>query len=129
MPAHEPEEIHALFAEAISKRDLEGILSLYEENAILAQGSGQYLRGRAAIREALGDFLALQPTFTVQATKVIRSNDVALLYSKWEITGTEANGSAVSFSVQPTLLARRQPDGLWKVVIDDPSGGQFAKNN
>ena len=37
------------------------------------------------------------------------------------ISGTRPDNSSFSVDVRPTVVARAQPDGTWRVVIDDPS--------
>ena len=120
MPAQRPDDIHAAFAEAMHARDLDAIVSLYADDAVLMAEAGKTVRGQTAIREALGQFLALEPTFALQSSRVISVGDVALLRSAWEVTMPGAGGTT-SFVVQPTQVAYRQPDGTWRVAIDDAS--------
>ncbi len=122
MPARRPEEIHRLFTEAINAGDLEAIILLYEPTAILVPQPGQSVRGHAAIREALSGYLALKPKFTLQPVKVLESNDIALLFSKWTITGAGPDGKKVELAGQTTDVVRRQKDGAWLLVIDNPFG-------
>ena len=122
MPARKPEEVHELFAQAIAAGDVNAVVALYEPDAILVAGPGQVVKGRAAIREALGGYLALKPVFTLQSSKVWQSGDTALLLSRWAITETDPSGRRVDSTVQPTSVARRQADGSWLVAIDNSSG-------
>jgi uncharacterized protein (TIGR02246 family) len=57
MPAHTPEELPPLFAQAFSAHDLEAALALYEPEATLIAQPGQVVTGTEAIREALSGFL------------------------------------------------------------------------
>jgi uncharacterized protein (TIGR02246 family) len=123
MPAQSPDAIHAALAEAMRARDLDAIGSMYTDDAVLMAEPGKAVRGSAAIRDALGSFLALTPAFALQASAVIRAGDVALLRSAWEVTMPGAGGATTSFVVRPTQVAHRQSDGTWRVAIDDPSSG------
>ncbi len=122
MPARKPEEIHRLFTDAINAGDLNAILALYESTAILVAQPGQIVRGHAAIREALSGYLAMKPRFALQPGKVLESNDIAILFSKWTLTGTGPGGSTVQLAGQTTDVVRRQKDGSWLMVIDNPFG-------
>ena len=53
MPANKPEEIHELFARALSDGDVHAVVSLYEREAILVPGSAQTVDGRDAIGAGL----------------------------------------------------------------------------
>ncbi len=123
MAAREPEEAHRLWAERFSGSDLEGLLVLYEPNATLMPQPGQAVSGTAAIREALGGFLGLKPTFDWVETKpAIRSGDLALLHSRWTLSGTGPDGSPLNLSGTTADVVRRQADGTWLFAIDNPWG-------
>lgn len=122
MPAYKPEEVHELFAQALAARDVDAILSLYEPEAILSSQPGQVLSGHAAIREALTGYLAQKPKFILQSRRVIQCGDIALLHSRWAITETDVGGKTIEYEIKPALVVRRQADGTWKVVIDNPGG-------
>ena len=121
MPIRRPEDIHPAFADAMRSLDLERVVSVYEDQAVLLLQPGSILRGHAAIREGLGAFLVQKPELTLEESTVIDAGDVALLHSRWAIKIRNADGSETSFHVRPTQVARRQPDGTWRVAIDEPS--------
>jgi uncharacterized protein (TIGR02246 family) len=124
MSARTPEEAHRLWAEAFSAGDLEGLVALYEPDAIVMPQPGQIVSGHAAIREALGGFLALKPKFDLRFQKALEAGDLALLFSRWTLSGTGPDGAELSLSGQTSDVVRRQPDGSWLFVIDNPFGGQ-----
>jgi len=121
MRAQSPEDIHKLFAQALTVGDVEAVMSLYEPDAILAPGPDQVARGRATIRAGLERYLETKPTFILRASRVIQNGDLALLFSKWTIIETDPSGSRVEYEIHPTQIIRRQQDGTWQVVIDNPS--------
>ena len=118
----EAEAVHEMFAKAFNAGDLEAVMALYEPAAILAPQPGQVVRGHAAIREALRGFLAITQRFTLQAGNVMETNDIALLCSKWALKGTDPQGNPVELAGQTADVVRRQSDGTWLLVIDNPWG-------
>ncbi len=122
MPARTPEEVHRLFTDAFNAGDVKAIMALYELGAILLPQPGQIVRGQVAIREALNSYLALKPKFTMQPARVLSSDEIALLFSKWTLTGTGPDGNAMTMAGQTTDVVRRQKDGTWLIVIDNPFG-------
>lgn len=123
MPARTPEALHALFSAAFSSRDVDTLMSLYEPDATLVPQPGHPVSGRDAIRESLGHFLALGGTFAMGPTTVTTSDDVALLVSNWTLKGgTGPDGAAVELAGRTSDVARRQPDGTWRLAIDCPFG-------
>jgi uncharacterized protein (TIGR02246 family) len=123
MAAREPEEAHRLWTERFKAGDLAGLLELYEPDATLMPQPGQPVSGTTAIREALGGFLGLKPTFDMPEIKpAIRSGDLALLHSSWTLSGTGPDGSPLNLRGTTADVVRRQPDGTWLFAIDNPWG-------
>lgn len=123
MPASSPQEVAKLIAQGLSNGDLDGIMAMYEPNACLVPQPGQVLQGAAAVREGIAGFLAMKPTMNVESETVVQADDVAIVYTKWSLAGTGPEGTAVNMSGQATDVMRRQPDGTWLCVIDNPFGG------
>ena len=120
MPTHEPQDAHARFAAAYNAGDLEGLLALYEPDAAMVPEPGRVVAGTAAIREVLEGFLALRGTIALVTGTVVRAGDLALLHGTWTLQGTGADGSPVSLGGRTSEVVRRQADGSWRYVIDDP---------
>jgi uncharacterized protein (TIGR02246 family) len=123
MPARKPEECDTLLVEAINRGDLEAALALYEPNASFVQDSGEVVTGLGAIREVMQGFLAIKPKFSIEV-KAVQSGDggLALLRAKWSATGTGPDGKPMTITGNSTEVVRRQSDGTWRFVIDNPRG-------
>ena len=122
-----PEQIHATFAEAVNRRDLERLVGLFEDDAVVIapageQGAGERRDGIDAIRAHLQRLLAMQPHMTIVASRGHRNGDLALLSSHWRSTVTTPEGGQAEIEGRGAELARRQPDGTWRLVIDNPGG-------
>jgi uncharacterized protein (TIGR02246 family) len=118
--AESPERLHTSFQDAFNRHDLDSILALYEPGAVLA-GSNGPVQGIDAIREAYRGFLAMLPTITLQTLGVNRTGDLAMLHGKWILLGTGPDGNPIRREGRNTETARRQGDGRWLFVIDNPS--------
>jgi uncharacterized protein (TIGR02246 family) len=125
--AQSPEEVIDLFSRLIGEGDAESALTLYEEDAAFAPQPGQVIRGRDAIRPALQRFAELRPTLTGEIEKVMAAGDSALLINSWDLRGTDPEGGEVTMSGRSADVLRRQADDTWRIVIDDPWGGQPAE--
>jgi len=74
------------------------------------------------MRQVMSQFIALQPTLTLETVTAVQAGDLALLASTWSLAGTGPDGKPVSMSGQGREVVRRQPDGTWRFVIDAPNG-------
>ncbi|HWR53118.1 MAG TPA: SgcJ/EcaC family oxidoreductase [Bryobacteraceae bacterium] len=121
MPARTPEEMHAAFAEAFNSGDLEALVALYEPDAVFVGAPDQIAKGTAAIRAALREMLASSPALDIETTGIYSSDDgIALTHGRWTISGLEPDGGTVKMTGKSSEVLRRQPDGSWLVVIDNP---------
>ena len=125
MPARKPEECDSILLEALTRGDLETAVGLYEPNASFVQDSGEVIVGRNAIREVMKGFIAMEPKFTVKP-RAVQSGDgsLALTGLKWSATGVDADGKPVTLSGNSSEVVRRQSDGTWLFVIDNPHGAE-----
>lgn len=106
--AERPEDITRLFVERANAADVEGMLDLYEPDAVMAFPPGQLTVGHAAIRALFEQMVAARPTFQAEAPlQTLVAGDLAL-------TATRARDEAGARA----QVARRQPDGSWKRVLD-----------
>ena len=121
MPARRPEECDTLLCEALNRGDLEGAVALYEADAAFVQEPGKVVRGHAAVRGAMQGFLAIKPKFTI-SVNAVENGDIAMLRSKWSVSGTGPDGKPVAMSGNGSEVVRRQADGTWKFIIDNPAG-------
>src|SRR6266508_4193149 len=60
MLATTPEQIHRMFETAFNDNDLDGLMALYEPDAVLVPQPGSVARGTEEVREALQRYLALR---------------------------------------------------------------------
>ncbi len=106
-PAKEPNDLEKFFVERANAGDVEGLVALYEPNAIVAYGDGEVAIGLNQIRKFFVKFLANRPQLdpSIQ-TAALCSGDLALTSSRL------SNGDNTA------EVARRQPDGSWLWVVD-----------
>jgi len=115
MPASTPQEIHPLFERAFNRGDLEAILALYEPGAVLVTG-GKPVTGHDGIRDAFSMFLASGARMKLGTRTVIESGEgLAVLHGAWSL-GPPSSTQGLS-----TEVVRRQADGSWMFVIDNPN--------
>lgn len=126
MTPQTPEALHHAWGERFSAGDVDGLLALYDPNAVLMAQPGQTVQGLAAIREVLAGFLALKGTFAITLQTALQSGDTALIFARWTLSDGQTPDGPISLAGQTSDVARRQPDGRWLLVIDNPYGGQGA---
>ncbi|MFB7500475.1 YybH family protein [Streptomyces sp. NPDC056161] len=108
--AMRPEDLTRLFVERANAGDAAGLAALYEEEAVMAYPPGHVTVGREAIRQLWEKVLAGAPHFEPeQPLPTLVRGDIALTATP-PGDGTGARAQVV----------RRQADGSWQRLIDQP---------
>ena len=106
-PASEPEVLERLFVQRVNAGDIDGLVALYEPNAVMAVSRQKVVIGRDAIRQVLIEFVRSGATLTLgKQQPTLWVGDLALTSTYLDDGGVTAE------------IARRQPDGTWRWVID-----------
>ena len=124
MRAHKPEACNQLLFEVIETGNLDAALELYEQDAIFVVSSDQVVSGHAAIRRVLQKMIAANVTGKLDSITAVLSSDgtVAFTRAKGSSTGPGPDGKLVTTHFHSIEVVRKQPDGTWRIIIDDPSG-------
>ncbi len=112
-PALDPQELEPLLIARANAGDVDGMVALFEPNAVLAIGGGNVARGTTEIREFYADLLASGFVFHAgEQYPAIFNGEFALTSSRYP------NGT---FSSE---VARQQKNDTWLWVIDYPTIGE-----
>jgi hypothetical protein len=105
-----PEDLSPLLLARLNAGDVEGAVSLYEPEAVLALPEGRTATGTGQIRDALARLVADRPVFQPGIQQpTLRQDGLAL-------TSSHLRNGNVAVEV-----ARCQPDGTWLWVLDQPN--------
>jgi ketosteroid isomerase-like protein len=122
----DPATIHHRFCEACNAGSLDRLLDLYEPSAVIVERAGALREGTEAIRKHLSNLLSMQPAMTILDSRAIIAGELAQLSSHWQCTAVAPDGTPVQLEYHGSELARHQPDGSWRLVIDNPWGAAPA---
>lgn len=117
-----PEQVLEAIVEGINTGNLDMLLPLYESNAAFATQPGSLAHGPSGIREALAGFVSMKGKLDLEVTRVLEVDDLALVVGVWSFDGTGPDGEPVHLEASNADVLRRQTDGTWRFVIDNPWG-------
>jgi uncharacterized protein (TIGR02246 family) len=122
MFARRPEDCDRLFAEGVNAGDVEAVVGLYEEAGCFVRRDGMAV-GTEAVRTVIAKMVAGKPRLRCDLRRVLRAGvELALLYNDWKLVSAGADGQTTERTGKALELVRRQADGTWRYVIDDPYG-------
>ena len=117
-----PERVLEAIVTGINSGNLESLMPLYESEAAFATEPGSLAHGPAGIAEALNGFISMQGKLDLEVTRVLEADDLALVIGVWTFNGTGPDGQPVRLAARNADVLRRQTDGTWRFVIDNPWG-------
>lgn len=117
-----PEQVLESIVTGINSGNLESLLPLYESEAAFASEPGSLAHGAHGISEALTGFISMKGKLALDVTRVLEVDDLALVTGVWTFNGTGPDGEPVQLAAKNADVLRRQGDGTWRFVIDNPWG-------
>ncbi len=105
-----PEDLAKLFVLRANEGDVEGLVALYESNAILVIEDGKLAIGSVDIRIFYEKLLASHPNF------IPGIQEPALQNGGLALTSSHLTNGDITAEI-----ARQQQDGTWKWVVDNPA--------
>lgn len=117
MDVRQPAEASKSFEALFGAGDLDGLMRLFEPGAVFTNARGAHV-GLEAIRNVLQGYLDTGATITMNDSVSVEAGDIALVHWSWTMVfpdGRIAKGATAE-------VLRRQDDGAWKFIIDNPDG-------
>jgi ketosteroid isomerase-like protein len=120
--ARSPEQAVELLDRAFREKDIETVLNFYEDSAVVVSEPGMIRRGAADLRSLFEQAMQMGTSAKQLKTWTIEADDVALFLSRWELRLEAPSREPSSRNFVATTVFRKQPDGEWKILIDNPFG-------
>ncbi|HDM8210717.1 TPA: nuclear transport factor 2 family protein [Vibrio harveyi] len=119
-----PSELHALFGQYFADKDLEGLGTLFHQDAVfILDKEGNQAKGQEAIKHVLEGFMKGDVTMHTKRVSIHINDDIAMVRSDWEIMNTSQGATQTKNAIQGTALeVMHYVDGGWVYVIDNPNG-------
>ena len=106
--------------------DMATVMQSYEAAATVVFEPEAPVSDAAQLEQMFAGMAAMGPEFTYPAGhEVIVSGDIAVHIAPWKMTAQNLDGQSVEQSGLSVAVLRKQPDGRWKMVIDNPHGGRL----
>ena len=117
-----PEQVLESIVTGINSGDLDSLMPLYESEAAFVPQPGTLAHGPSGVSEALTGFISMNGKLDLDVTRVLEVDDLALVVGVWSFNGTGPDGEPVQLEAKNADVLRRQTDGTWRFVIDNPWG-------
>lgn len=116
-----PNEMNETFANAFNSGDVENINLLFEKNAKVVKRNGEIISGFDNYNSEHLNLLKLGGKMTAVNKYYVQFENIALLSAEWKIETKNEKGEKIEVNGVSSEIVRRQEDGTWLYVIDNPT--------
>ena len=109
---------------ALEAGDIDKVMSCYEQGAIVVASPDQVVSGDQ-MRAMFEQIMQMTPVFTFEKHEVLVTGDIATHTANWRFKATLPDGNTLEEGGLTMVVLRRQSNGKWLFVIDNPMVGQL----
>lgn len=113
--------------EAFHTANLDGVMDSYEAGAAVVFEPGTPTTDASLLAEMFQGAFALNPKFDYSGHEVFVAGDIAVHFAPWTMKGETPDGQSIEQNGLSVAVLRKQPDGRWLMVIDNPHGGALLQ--
>ena len=107
---------------AFQNKDIESVLTAYEDGAIVMFEPQKPVQGKETLKAVFMQFVGMNPQYTFSGHEIYISGDIATHIAPWKMVGQIPNGSKIEQSGLSIAVLRKQADGNWLMLQDNPHG-------
>jgi ketosteroid isomerase-like protein len=118
-----PADVHSTLLKSFNAGDVDATVACYESQACFMSRSGRIARGAMELRDVYRVTFSNKPQIKFRVRKIVPAgDDLALVVVEWRSKAVSPVGEVRLWAGTATNIVRRQPDGSWKLVLDNPYG-------
>jgi len=107
---------------ALQNGDFDNVMNAYENSAVIVFEPGRPVSDPTVARATFKQWYAMSPRFEYAGHDVLVAGDLAVHIAPWKMKGKAPDGASIERSGLSVAVLRRQSDGRWLMVIDNPHG-------
>lgn len=113
---------------AFENKDIDGVMACYEPNAIIVFEPETPISDTNVLREMFTGMSMANPKFAYSGHEVFITGNIATHIAPWKMTAKAPDGAEIKQSGLSIAVLRKQEDGKWLMILDNPHGS-FLMNN
>jgi len=113
---------------AFHHKDIDGIMATYELNPLVVFEPEKTVSDRANLIKMFQEAFIINPKFTYSGHEVFINGDIATHFAPWVMTGKAPDGTKITQNGLSVAVLRKQHNGEWLIIFDNPHGSFLMKN-
>ncbi len=119
----DPDKGHEIFTKALNEKDLDVLLDIYADDAVMVSPGGRVHQGQEEMRQFFGDTIKAIDTITLTTVFRMHYKDTVVFRSKYRMVLNTPDGEKTEQATSGIEVMRKQNDGNWLFVADHHYGG------
>ena len=119
----DPNKGHEIYTKALNEKNLNVLLDIYADDAVIVTPGGEIVQGENGIRQLLVDTIKTIDTITLTTVFRINYIDTVVFRSKYRAVFNTPDGKKIVQDTSGIEVMRKQNDGTWLFVADHHYGG------
>lgn len=107
---------------AFHNKDIDGVMACYEQSATVVFEPEKPITKRSDIIAAFQEAFAINPNYRFKGHEVFITGDIATHFTPWTMSGQLPDGTKIEQSGLSVAVLRKQSDGKWLMIFDNPHG-------
>ena len=114
---------HQLFTDALNAKDLERLVAMYADDAVMVAPGNRIIRGKKDIRAFFVKTVKSVEKIKLDTVFRINYKDIVVFRSRYTVTYRTPEGKRVTQSTSGIEVEQKQKDGRWLFIVDHHYGG------
>lgn len=111
---------------ALNAQDLDAVMDLWADDAVLVPAEGPPVVGREAIRDLLSGLTSTGTRLQIETSTTYVAGEAAVRVGSLKLVGSGGGDAPVELSSSYVTVYRRGSDA-WRIAIDAPAGFTAAR--
>ena len=119
----DPNKGHEIYTKALNEKNLDVLLDIYADDAVMVARGGRILQGKEDMRRFFVDMIKAIDTIALTTVFRLDYKDTVVFRSKYRVVLNAPDGEKTAQATSGIEVMRKQNDGNWLFVADHHYGG------
>jgi len=107
---------------AFHDKDIEEVMASYEDGSTVVFEPEKPISDSNVLREMFQGAFMINPKFVYSGHEIFVTGNIATHFAPWTMTGKAPDGTEIKQKGLSVAVLRKQDDGKWLIVFDNPHG-------
>jgi len=118
---------HKFFTDALNNKNIERLVALYADDAVMIAPGNKKITGKRQIRQFFKEVVPIIEKISLDTVFRINYSNTVVFRSSYTVVYKNADGTTTTQSTSGIEVEQKQKDGSWLFIVDHHYGGADLK--